>query len=389
MEKSKRNPALDITRICALFCVISVHFFLYNGFYNEPAVGWKMYIMTLMRNAFMVCVPMFIMLTGYLMSRKELNRKYYFGIVKTLSIYVLASIACRLYKVIAFKSTVSVGDFMLGLLSFTEAQYSWYIEMYIGLFLLAPFLNILWRGCQSEKKRLAMILTMVALTSLPTILNCYNFESIEWWKTPVISDKYVQLMPEWWVMSYPVTYYFLGAYLHDHPLKLKQWQKSVLLIASAVLFGSFNYYRSYGGDFVWASYNNWHGLPILITTFILFSLLSSVKTEKMSEGCKYILAKVSDLCLGGYLLSYIFDNLFYAELNKNVKVMTDRLPYYFAVVPCIFICSLALSLVINIIYKAIYNLIVFICKQAKGGGVPNGSKPEQLKSAENKEKISR
>lgn len=32
----------------------------------------------------MVCVPLFIMLTGYLMCQKELNKKYYKGIIKTL-----------------------------------------------------------------------------------------------------------------------------------------------------------------------------------------------------------------------------------------------------------------------------------------------------------------
>ena len=40
----------------------------------------------------------FIMLTGYLMSKKELSPKYYCGIVKTLATYVLASIACIIFK---------------------------------------------------------------------------------------------------------------------------------------------------------------------------------------------------------------------------------------------------------------------------------------------------
>ena len=74
IDLSRRSSALDITRIVALFTVISVHFFLNNGFYSEPMFGKRMLVMTVMRSAFMICVPLFIMLTGYLMSRKSLSR---------------------------------------------------------------------------------------------------------------------------------------------------------------------------------------------------------------------------------------------------------------------------------------------------------------------------
>ncbi len=94
----KRNVALDVIRITALYCVISVHFFLNNGFYTQPVVGTRMYIMTILRTMFIVCVPLFIMLTGYLMNKKELSIRYYFGITKTIGIYLLAGLACLSYQ---------------------------------------------------------------------------------------------------------------------------------------------------------------------------------------------------------------------------------------------------------------------------------------------------
>lgn len=57
LEIQKRNTSLDLLRIIALFCVISVHFFLNNGFYDQTVVGKRMFIMTVMRSTFMVCVP--------------------------------------------------------------------------------------------------------------------------------------------------------------------------------------------------------------------------------------------------------------------------------------------------------------------------------------------
>lgn len=99
MEKQiqKRFPALDMIRIFALFCVISIHFFLHSGYYSIPVAGGRMYIATVMRTAFRVCVPLFLMLSGYLMNRKKASREYYFKLTRIIGEYVLASICCMVY----------------------------------------------------------------------------------------------------------------------------------------------------------------------------------------------------------------------------------------------------------------------------------------------------
>ncbi|MCI8388187.1 MAG: GNAT family N-acetyltransferase [Clostridiales bacterium] len=362
MDISKRNSALDITRICALFCVISVHFFLNNGFYNEPMFGKRMYVMTVMRTAFMICVPLFIMLTGYLMCNKKLSAKYYLGIIKTLSIYVLASIACLVYKMIIYHENLTFSHIISSLLNGSGANYAWYIEMYFGLFLLIPFINLIYNNLGSHKAKLALLATLLFMTAIPSLANIYNFRVEGWWKTPYLSREYHQLMPDWWVMIYPLTYYFLGAYLREFPLKLKQHTKLIFWGISIIAFGSFNYYRSHYGFFEWGIYNDWYGFQNVIMTFFAFSFLSSIKTDKYPKGFKWFLMKVSDLCLGGYLVSYIFDNYFYPILNAHVPTMVYRLNWYPVIVPIVFICSLLLSLVLNLIYGA----AEYGCKLAYG-----------------------
>ena len=372
MDISKRDSALDITRIVALFSVISVHFFLNNGFYQQPMLGGRMCVMTIMRTGFMVCVPLFLMLTGYLMNQKTLSKKYYRGIVKTLGIYLLASLACLIYKVIVFHHKITLDNTLWGILSYKTANYSWYIEMYIGLFLLIPFLNLIWNNLPSKKAKLALIVTFVVLTSLPTMTNIYNFEVNGWWKTPYLSTDYRQILPDWWTRIYPLTYYFLGAFLREFPLKLRQWQKIAIYFACVLLFGLFNYYRSWGGYFAWVVYNDWHGLPNVIMTFFLFSFLASIDTSRYPVWLKRVLMVASDCCLGGYLVSYIFDNLFYAELNTRVREMIYRLEWYPLIVPAVFVCSLLLSFVLNLIYGGIAAGGRFIISTARK------SKEEQL-----------
>ena len=103
----KRNPAMDFIRCFAFFSVVSVHFFLNNGFYSQELIGKRMYLMTCMRHFFMVCVPLFLVLTGYLMRKKQLSKKYYLKGTKTISIYILACLVWYLFYTIVQKNNFS------------------------------------------------------------------------------------------------------------------------------------------------------------------------------------------------------------------------------------------------------------------------------------------
>ena len=75
MKNKKGEIGLDITRIVAFMMVTSIHFFLHSGYYDIPMLGKKMYIMTFVRTISGVCVPLFMLLSGYLMCQKKLGLK--------------------------------------------------------------------------------------------------------------------------------------------------------------------------------------------------------------------------------------------------------------------------------------------------------------------------
>ena len=138
MKKTiSRDPSMDVIRCFALLCVIAVHFFLNIKFYDSEVAGPRMVLMTLMRTSLMVCVPLFILLSGYLMCRKAPNKAYYAKISKTIVIYILASLCCLAYKWACQDAELTLSGTLTGILAFTAAPYSWYIEMYLGLF-MAP-----------------------------------------------------------------------------------------------------------------------------------------------------------------------------------------------------------------------------------------------------------
>lgn len=348
-----RNASMDIIRIVAAFTVLSVHFFLHNGFYSQIVEGVPMYIMVLMRTLFSVCVPLFMILTGYLMSHKTLSRKYYSGISKTLIVFVLATLACMIFKAVHDNEPLSLKSFILGTLDFTGANYSWYIEMYIGLFLLVPFLNLAYNKLKNKRQKQVLVLTLVFLTIIPTLFNIFNFDNPAWWSDPKSSDTFAKLVPSWWMGFYPIAYYFTGCYIREYGIKLKTRSMLVLFLLAILIFGTFNFYRSYGTTFKSGIYVYWYGFEPYILSVLLFVLLSRIKTDNMNEKVKFVLWKVSDLALGIYLISYIFDMLVYPVLNEKITTMTDRLPFYFVTVPIVFICSMLASAVLNIAAKYI------------------------------------
>ena len=348
-----RNASMDIIRIVAAFTVLSVHFFLHNGFYSQIVEGVPMYIMVLMRTLFSVCVPLFMILTGYLMSHKTLSRKYYSGISKTLIVFVLATLACMIFKAVRDNEPLSLKSFILGTLDFTGANYSWYIEMYIGLFLLVPFLNLAYNKLKNKRQKQVLVLTLVFLTIIPTLFNIFNFDNPAWWSDPKSSDTFAKLVPSWWMGFYPIAYYFTGCYIREYGIRLKTRSMLVLFLLAILIFGTFNFYRSYGTTFKSGIYVYWYGFEPYILSVLLFVLLSRIKTDNMNEKVKFVLWKVSDLALGIYLISYIFDMLVYPVLNEKITTMTDRLPFYFVTVPIVFICSMLASAVLNIAAKYI------------------------------------
>lgn len=363
MDISKRDSSIDMVRIFAVFSVMSVHFFLNNGFYTEPIAGIKMYLMVIIRSFFMICVPLFIVLTGYLMSRKTLSAKYYKGIKKTLAIYVLASIANIIYKHVIVHNYYDIKRAILETLNFQAANYSWYIEMYIGLFLMIPFLNLAYNGLKSKRGKQVLMLTFIFLTAVPAITNSFVLTEEGWWANPASSNAYNKLVPSWWLGIYPLTYYFIGCYIREFGFSLSKLKRLALLVITIIAVGAYNCYRSHGATFQYGQWADWQSLFTLIMTVLTFSVIYNTKwLIRLPDAYKKVIKYLSELTLGAYLVSYIFDNRFYSRLTSKIPNVPDRLKYYLVIVPFIFVCSMLLSALLNLIY----DFACIVCKTIAG-----------------------
>lgn len=336
---NKRNINLDIIRTFAVFTVIAVHFFLNNGFYDTPIYGGKMIIMVYLRNFFMICVPLFLILTGYLMKDKVSSKKYYLNILKVIIVYVVASLFCIGYKYVNCKimnanDSFSIMYIIKEILSYNGSGYAWYINMYIGLYFLIPYLNMIFKNLKTKENREKFIFILIFTTILPSIINF----------------KY-QIIPNYWTNLYPITYYFVGSYISEYKVRIKSWICLIYIVANTALAGSLAIFKSYESKFVGSSLYGHQSLFVFFISILVFLLLLNIKTEKIPNFIKKLIIKISEVSLGMYLVSYIFDKIFYNILNTKVNIMPNRIIYMPIIILSVFICSFILSNVIEIIKK--------------------------------------
>lgn len=355
LKPASRDAGLDRTRILAFFLVVSVHFFIGTGFYDNPVQGEKMYIMTAIRTLSMSCVPLFMLITGFLTrnTATELSPRGYLAycgkLRRHLLTYVIAAlfVNCFLYLVSAQTDFFAVINNIFGF-----AQYGWYFEMYLGLFAIIPFLARLF-GTLEKKEATVLVAVLLFLSAAPSVFNIFNIRAF-----PHIlsgSEKFA-LIPDWWAeITYPLTYWALGAYLGKFVgiKKMSTFRVSLLLIISLILFTVFNIVCSGGGVFAWGKHNNWGGVENTVLSVLLFLLLNSIKGKPLGKKHASFLKLVSELTFGAYLVSYTFDRMFYTLLREAVPDVWDRFPFYPIAVVFVAVMSLVISFLIHLIVSAI------------------------------------
>ncbi len=325
--KAERDANLDLIRAVASFLVVSVHFFLNNGYYSEPMQGTAMLVMTIMRMAFMCCVPLFMMLTGYLGCHRELTGRYYLGIIRVLGTYLLCSLVCIGTQIVGMKAPMDLASALSGIARFTAAPYAWYVKMYMGLFLLIPLFAAAWKGLETRKRRLAGVITLVVLTSLPTV-NLGGF--------PLFVDN--------WLSLYPLAFCAIGAYYREYSPKPRWYWIALAFIA--VIFGKGSLiYMSCKGQA--AGFSQYFESTVVAASALLFLLLRQIPADRFPGWLKWIIRKCATLSLGIYLVSWCFDSVFYPMLARSVPAVSDRLPWYFVVVPAVYFCSALAAQVIE------------------------------------------
>lgn len=287
------------------------------------------------------CVPLFLMLSGWLCSGKELSARYYLGLVRILLLYLICSAACLIFRALYLHEQIGLRYIFGSVVNFYACGYAWYVMLYFGLFLMIPFLNTVYNGLDSRNKKLALVATMFALSVLPSLLN-----------------QFIQLYSIWWVKLYPLCYYFIGAYLREYRPVKKAGSWLALLAAALLAFAAFDlfFYRSRGGEIVGISYENYQ---VFCVSLLIFCLLLSLP-GKLPTWASRAFALVSEQSFTVYLMSWIADWLIYPEFVRLVPEVRERFVWMLPCALLSLVISLVLALAADAVYKPLRKILLEI-----------------------------
>ena len=343
-QENKRSTGLDILRTVAIVAVVAGHYFMYSGFNSAPFNTPAMFLLGTLNSITAIGVPIFMMLTGYLTCRKTISRSYFKGITRVLVSYVVLSVVMILFREMYLGEHMSPVKWLLKITDFSAIPYAWYIEMWIGLFLLTPFLNILWSGIADRNHRKLLLFILFLCSALPDFFNRYG----------------VHLAPGYWESAaYPLLFFFAGAYIRDYRPAIDTRRGILAVLALALINPLLSILLQPGGTILHLTGdpNGIISTPVAILIFIL--LYTRNIGSSIARGA---VTRISLLSLDIYLISYMFDMIVYpcfADMAGSDDAAVGWA--FFLIVPVLFALDFSAAYVKDAIFRA----VGFIGQKAK------------------------
>ena len=343
MNYSKRNINIDIIKVVSLLLVIGVHFFLYTGYYSiNYSITNSIFIV--LRNICMACVPLFIIVTGYLNRNKVWSKKYYLNIGR---VYLLYSLAMFILTLVDNKYVINTTLFKTALINILNYKYyGWYITMYVGLMLLTPIINLAFKNIDESMRKYAVINIILAISIPVTLVDLFS---------NVRYSILAHILPNWWYYTWPLMYYIIGVAFAYNKNAIKDFfKKTRLLFLLTLIISTLLYYVL---NIHW-EFRTHVNIFIGIITTCIFSWLLNLDINVNSK-LRTAIIFVSNNTLLAYLLSYIVDNITYPFVNQ-ITNMNMRLCLFPVVVVLNFILTIILVIIVRIILSALSKSIKFV-----------------------------
>jgi len=340
METQSRNIGIDIVKTFAIIFVIAQHFYLANtSFKDLPFVGPSMFIHSFFLNVYLMAVPLFLLATGYLNSKKSISKNYFLKIFRVLFSYLIFSLVTLCYRRFYLLQDIGIISGAKMILAFNAIPYGWYIEMWIGLYLLTPFLNILYNGILCKKHKQIGLIILYVLTAFPLFINRHGGHWV----------------PGFWQQIWPLFYFFAGRYVEEYKPQTLSSRLLLMVLLIAIVNPLLNVF--YPGDHVYLHITGDYILmmPMAVSFFMLCLNIHHIKTSV----CRIAL-KFSVLSLDMYLCCWIFDATLYPLVERtNWNLFQSLLMQFIIIVPFVVLGSFLFAQLKRLIFCWIQKL--FIC----------------------------
>lgn len=312
----ERVFGLDMVRMLAIILVMVLHSITLGHTFTST-FGTMEFLFLYVRQLASACVPLFMILTGFLQRNKKFNASYYFGIIPVFLSYFAISVICICTYEFQKMPVPEFWESVVKIFDFSANGYAWYFEMYVGLFLLTPFLNLIYGGVKTRGGKLGLVATFAFLTLLPDTV--VGFSPYYDGNGGTIA---LNIIPDFFKSMYPVTYYFIGCFISEYRPRLSAWKKITFLITAplvpSLIVACFSIDR---GDYAWYLFNGNQTLTVCITAVAIF--LAFYDIDIKFKAVRLPVQLVSVCSFEMYLMSYLADKYVYSlsELSNKYNIV--------------------------------------------------------------------
>lgn len=349
-----RKSNFELMRIISMFMIILWHYIMHTDLLSKTD-GTLHLFLDILYVSTAIHVNSFILLTGYFNYNKEFKIKKIIPLVTATWFY--KAVFALIFSILSLVF-ISKFDLLLFLLplnySYRFGNFYWFINIYIALYLLSPFINILIKNINQKQHRLLLLLSFFLLSVIPYIT-----------KQQVIDNSGYSVLS--FIFIYLIGSYF-GKYKIKDNLHLKNYSRykrqliflislitiiiiNALLICTSSYISNFNNsFLTYINDVILTGKVNFTS-PLIIIESICYLLLFETfefKNKLINNWAKLMFG-VYLVHENNFLFNYIYD---YLPLGKENYVSGYKvLLILFGMCLLILIISSIIELLRQLLFK--------------------------------------
>ncbi len=347
-----RESNYELLRIISMFFIIVWHVIIHSGL-EVNSTGATNFFINMLLFLSMFHVSVFMIITGYYQSKSKFKLRKFLSLLLEIGFY---------------NFVINTFFYITGIVEYTNVEYLksilfynfsalWYIQCYIIVYLLSPFLNRFIASVDRVTLKKLIIVLLFCFSIFPFLSSSLTFDT-----------------NGFTVYQY-VTLYFVGAYIRKYNLNsdfLKRFNKSqkqliylsifvVSWLSNVMLYYFANYLTqldsnilNYIGNSL-VVYKYYYSNPLVIIQSIsLFMLFGTFKFTNR------FINYIASLVLGIYIIheTDVIKNNLYNWLNLSVDIESGKIIIIkiilFTII--IFVVCVLIEIVRKLIFKLIYKI---------------------------------
>lgn len=160
--KNCRNSRIELLRILAMIFIVFSHYTMHGNF-DYTGFGVNKYILHIFTLG-NLGVDIFVIIMGYYLVNKEVSAKKILRLLLQVSFY---SISIYLLLCLGGFTQFNAVDFLKAILPAIFVEY-WFFSVYLALYMLSPYINILLRNLTYKQMLHGILLMLFIWSVFPT-----------------------------------------------------------------------------------------------------------------------------------------------------------------------------------------------------------------------------